>query len=134
MYYNPASYFESYIYLSQILQSEVLKTGMETFRSAQPKTMGCMFYHFNDCWPGITWSVQDYNQRLKPAYYTLRRACKNILISASLKDDYVHFNLVNDSTVPVHGILKLQILDFNWQKVYGRKTLKQSVMHIRQNY
>jgi beta-mannosidase len=62
-----------YIDATQELQSRALETAIIAHMNAQPRCMGTLFWQFNDCYPGITWSVIDYYGRKKKAYYTVKR-------------------------------------------------------------
>jgi len=41
--------FASFLYASQVLQAEAVKTGTEDFRRERPRTMGSIFWQLNDC-------------------------------------------------------------------------------------
>lgn len=41
---------------------------------------GALVWQLNDCWPGTSWSIVDYHQRKKPAYYAIKRALSPIAI------------------------------------------------------
>jgi beta-mannosidase len=42
---------------------------------------GALVWQLNDCWPTISWSIIDYYQRKKPAYYTMRRALAPVAVA-----------------------------------------------------
>jgi beta-mannosidase len=42
---------------------------------------GALVWQLNDCWPVTSWSIVDYYQRKKPAYYTIRRVLAPIAIA-----------------------------------------------------
>lgn len=41
---------------------------------------GALLWQLNDCWPTISWSIVDYFLRPKPAYYTVKRALKQLTV------------------------------------------------------
>ncbi len=66
--------FESYLYLSHVLQAEGVKKAMEGHRIAMPYTMGSLYWQINDCWPVASWSSTDYYVRWKALQYYSKRA------------------------------------------------------------
>ena len=65
--------FKDYIEATQILQSKALETAISSHLKAQPKCMGTMLWQFNDCWPGVTWSIIDFYGNKKKAFYTVQK-------------------------------------------------------------
>ncbi|MCJ7707590.1 MAG: hypothetical protein MUO38_08250, partial [Anaerolineales bacterium] len=65
---------EEYIDFSMIAQAEGLKFGIEHFRRRQPHCSGTLPWQFNDCWPGLSWSILDYYGFAKAGYFYVRRA------------------------------------------------------------
>ena len=49
--YRQPKDFESFVYLSQVQQAEIIKIGAEHFRRDRPRTMGGLYWQLNDCWP-----------------------------------------------------------------------------------
>ena len=74
--------FASLLYLSQLIQAEGLKTGIEHFRRLRGRCMGTLYWQLNDCWPGASWSSRDYFGRWKALHYLARRFYSPILLSA----------------------------------------------------
>ena len=52
--------FESFLYVSQVLQDEGIKIGAEHLRRIMPHNMGSLFWQIDDCWPVASWSSIDY--------------------------------------------------------------------------
>jgi beta-mannosidase len=71
---RPPLDFDEAVYLTQWMQAEALTTGIDAWRANKPETMGTIIWHLNDCWPGITWSLIDYEKRPKLAYWAVRQA------------------------------------------------------------
>ncbi len=70
LYYDD---LESYIRATHEAQSVALQTAISAHLEAQPHCMGTLFWQLNDCWPGPSWSVIDYEGRKKPAYDQVKR-------------------------------------------------------------
>ncbi|MEP6902672.1 MAG: hypothetical protein ABJA66_13040, partial [Actinomycetota bacterium] len=69
--YNEPKDFESFLYVSQVLQAEGIKIGAEHFRRIMPRNMGSLYWQANDCWQVASWSGMDYFGRWKALmYYT----------------------------------------------------------------
>ena len=80
-YFQPARDFDSALWLSQILQGYGIKTGAEFWRQNMPKSMGCIYWQYNDCWPVASWSSVDYYGRWKALHYLARRFYAPVLVS-----------------------------------------------------
>ncbi|HVO76874.1 MAG TPA: glycoside hydrolase family 2 protein, partial [Candidatus Bathyarchaeia archaeon] len=65
--------FASFVYVSELLQAEGMKTGIEAHRRAKPYCMGSLYWQLNDCWPAVSWSSIDYYGNPKALYYYARR-------------------------------------------------------------
>lgn len=64
--------FESLLYLSQILQGEAMKAGVEHWRRNRGRCMGALYWQLNDNWPVASWSSVDYYGRWKALHYMAR--------------------------------------------------------------
>ncbi len=73
--------FQQFLYMSQVLQADAVKTGMEAFRRDRPYCMGGIVWQLNDCWPVASWSSRDYYGRWKALHYVTRKAYDDILVS-----------------------------------------------------
>ena len=80
-YFRRPKDFDNTIWVSQIVQGYGIKMGAEAWRRQMPKSMGCLFWQYNDCWPVASWSSVDYFGRWKPLHYLARRFYAPILIS-----------------------------------------------------
>jgi beta-mannosidase len=74
--------FESVIYLSQVLQAEAVRTGVEFWRRNRRCTSGTLYWQLNDCWPVASWSSLDHKGRWKVLHYAARRFYAPVLLSA----------------------------------------------------
>jgi beta-mannosidase len=64
---------KDYTYLTQCMQSFVLYNSIITHRS-QPKNMGTLLWQLNDCWPVTSWSIVDFFEHPKAAWFAVKRA------------------------------------------------------------
>jgi beta-galactosidase/beta-glucuronidase len=54
--YNAPKNFEDFVYVSQLLQAEGMRTGFEAHRRNKPYCMGTLYWQLNDVWPVASWS------------------------------------------------------------------------------
>ncbi len=73
-YFDTPTDFKQFITLSQQTQALALQMAIESHLNAKPYCMGSLFWQFNDCWPGPSWSVIDYYGNKKKAYFTVQKA------------------------------------------------------------
>jgi beta-mannosidase len=75
---------EKFIHLTQLSQAEALMFGYRGWRQQWGQDRFCggaLVWQLNDCWPVTSWSIVDYFQRKKPAYYVMRRALAPIAVA-----------------------------------------------------
>ncbi len=109
--------FESFLYVSQVLQAEGIKVGAEHLRRIMPHNMGSLFWQLNDCWPVASWSSIDYTGRWKALQYYARRFYNDILVSPHEENGNINFFVVSDRLQPVAAQLSLSLLDFDGNKL-----------------
>ena len=116
--YQVPKSFEDYIYVSQLLQADGMKTAIEAHRRSKPNCMGTLFWQLNDCWPVTSWSAVDYFGRWKAFQYQVKRSFENILIS--VKDDENNYKIVvvNDDLKSYQGEFTIELLDFSGAKLW----------------
>ena len=73
-YFKVPDDFSEFVYMSQYLQAEAVKIGIEAHRRAKPYCMGTLYWQINDCWPVASWSSIDYYGRWKALQYYARVA------------------------------------------------------------
>jgi beta-mannosidase len=119
MYYNDPSDFESFVYLSQVVQADALKAAIEAHRLYKPQCMGSLYLQLNDCWPTISWSTIDYFGRWKPAHYTVRKSFTNVLIIPQHSAGSLKVFAVNDSLSSLEAELRLKVIDFDGKQLWN---------------
>lgn len=76
-----------YVDYSMVLQAEGLKYGIEHYRRRQPHCSGTLVWQLNDPWPGMSWSLIDFEAVPKAAYWYLQRTFAPVLASFEVHDD-----------------------------------------------
>src|SRR6266404_2129448 len=105
--------FESFLYVSQVLQAEAIKVGAEHLRRQRPRTMGSLYWQLNDCWPVASWSSIDYYGHWKALQYYARRFYDDVLVSPWEEDGAVSVYVVSDKLQPAVAELRVRVLDFH---------------------
>ena len=60
--------FRMFVYNSQWVQALGYERAIKAHLAKQPHCMGTLLWQLNDCWPGPSWSIINYNGKAKPAY------------------------------------------------------------------
>ena len=125
--------FESYAYVSQILQAEGIKTAIESHRRAMPYCMGTLFWQYNDCWPVVSWSARDYFGTPKALHYYLRNEYRDVLVSPVMENGRLRVYVVTDRYYAMTGHLNVKVTDLNGKVL--RDTLNEiSVPYLNSKY
>src|SRR5258705_2335264 len=113
--------FESFLYVSQVLQAEGIKIGAEHLRRIMPHNMGSLYWQIDDCWPVASWSSIDYTGRWKALQYYARRFYSDILVSPHEENGNLNVFVVSDRLQPATAQLNLSLLDFEGNKVWTQQ-------------
>ncbi|HEU4794156.1 MAG TPA: glycoside hydrolase family 2 protein, partial [Pyrinomonadaceae bacterium] len=105
--------FESFLYMSQVLQAEGIARGTEHLRRIMPHNMGALYWQINDCWPVASWSSIDYFGRWKALQYYAKRFYNDLLISPTVQDDNLQFYVVSDRVNFVPAKIKVTLMSFD---------------------
>jgi len=97
--------FNSFLYMSQVLQGDAVKTAIEAHRRDKPYCMGTLFWQHNDCWPVASWSSRDYYGKWKAQHYFARKAYDDILVSTVMNDASIQVYVVSDRQALMSGTL-----------------------------
>ncbi len=105
--------FGAFLYLSQVLQANVIQFGAEAHRRRMPYNMGSLYWQLDDCWPVASWSSIDYYGTWKALQYAARRFFAPVLVSPVDDDGTLRVYAVSDrrTDLPAHLTLRLVDLD-----------------------
>lgn len=119
-YYKTPKDFESFVYLSQVMQAEGVKFAIEAHRRQMPHCMGSLYWQINDCWPTMSWSSVDYFGRWKALHYFVREAFKPVLPVIFRDGKVIKIAIANDKLEAEKHQLEVTLYDFSgkvlWQK------------------
>jgi beta-mannosidase len=104
--------FSSYVYVSQLLQAEGIKTAIEAHRRAKPYCMGTLYWQLNDCWPVVSWSSRDYYGNAKALHYFVKNEYSTLLVSPVVKDGKLMVYIVSDSLDDCELSFHISLKDF----------------------
>lgn len=119
--------FDSLLYLSQLIQAEGVKYGVEHWRRNRGRCMGAIYWQLNDCWPVASWSGIDHSGRWKALQYAARRFFAPVLASAYEEDTAVSLHITNETLEKVSAKLFWKLCDAS------SKIIAQSARHIEIN-
>ena len=111
--YREPKDFESFLYVSQVLQAEAIKVGAEHLRRQRPRTMGSLYWQLNDCWPVASWSSIDYYGRWKALHYYARRFYDDVLVSPWEENGTLSVFVVSDKLQKLSAELRVRVLGFD---------------------
>jgi len=113
--------FDDFIYKSQIVQAEALKTMVEHWRREKFHTAGTLFWQLNDCWPVSSWAVIDSELQPKAAYWYARRFFAPVLLSFKPAGKFVEIWATNDTLTTLEAELAFEVLRFSGEISFARR-------------
>jgi len=118
MYYNTPKDFQSYLYVTQVMQAEAGKLAIETHRRNRPFTMGTLYWQLNDCWPVASWASLDSGNRWKAFHYYVKKAYSDVLPIVSDFKGIFKVQVVSDLLEGFQAELEMKIIDFKGKEIW----------------
>lgn len=110
---NVPADFESFVYLSQVLQADGMRLGLEAHRRNKPYCMGTLYWQLNDVWPAASWSSIDCTGRWKALHYAVRDAFSPVAVLPLAEENRFAVYAVSDKTDTVSARLTVRLLTFD---------------------
>ncbi|GLX69395.1 beta-mannosidase [Paenibacillus glycanilyticus] len=110
-YFKYPRNFEKLLYVSQLIQAEGMRVGVEHWRRNRGRCMGAVYWQLNDIWPGASWSSLDYFGRWKATHHAAKRFFAPVLASALEEGTAVSLHVTNETLQEVKGQLRWRLLD-----------------------
>jgi beta-mannosidase len=112
-YFHEPKDFDSTLWLSQITQGFGIQYGAEGWRREMPKSMGCVYWQYNDCWPCSSWASVDYCGRWKALQYLAQRFYAPLLVSAvsDARTGKVDIHVTSDRLADCQGKVAWTVTD-----------------------
>jgi beta-mannosidase len=111
--YGEPKDFESFVYLSQVMQADGIELAASHLRSHRPQAMGSLYWQLNDVWPGASWSSVDYHGRWKALQFHARRFYAPVAVTALRNHGRTEASIVSDLTAPFEAGWRLQVMDLD---------------------
>ena len=115
--YGQPKDLRQFLYASQLLQGDAMRTAIEAHRRNMPHCMGSLLWQHNDCWPVASWATRDYYGRWKAAHYMVRHAFEPLICSAITKGDSLLIYAVSDLLHQQKGKMELTVYSLSGQTV-----------------
>lgn len=115
--YKVPKAFDDYIYVSQLLQADGMKTAIEAHRRSKPNCMGTLYWQLNDCWPVTSWSSVDYFGNWKALHYLVKRSFEPLLVSIAENELNYEIHVINDALQSDEIKFKIALLDFRGKQI-----------------
>ena len=109
--YKLPNSFRSLVYISQILQADGIRYGIEHYRRNRNnfRCMGTIYWQLNDCWPAISWASIEYSFRWKALNYMAREFFKPVDLTIEEDENSVRLHIVNDTLNDFSGTVRYQL-------------------------
>lgn len=128
--------FKSFCNLTQFVQAEAIRTGVEHWRARQFKTAGALYWQLNDCWPVASWSSVDYGRRKKGLWYYSQRFFAPVLPILRLEENLITLKVVSDlrQPTPITGKVTAYRMDGTRlaEQAFAGKVLANAVTTLEQ--
>ncbi len=105
--------FKQFTYVSQLLQAEGMRTGIEAHRRNKPYCMGTLYWQLNDVWPVASWSGIDYYGNWKALHYFARDAFARTAVVPEVKKDELRVYAVHDGLDTAQVRAEVTVLAFD---------------------
>lgn len=104
--------FDSLLYVSQLIQAEGVRYGVEHWRRNAGRCMGTLYWQLNDCWPVASWSGIDYFHRWKALHYHSKKFYQPVLVSLCEEGTKASVHVTNDALKWFWGTVSWKLMDF----------------------
>ena len=133
LYLYPES-LELLVYVSQLLQAEAIRYGVEHFRRNRGRCMGCVYWQLNDCWPVASWSSIDYYGRWKALHYFAKRFFAPVLLSCEEEGALSSSMNVNEENRRIRKAARFCVTNETRERITGviRWSLRDASSRIHQ--
>ena len=135
---NVGTDLADFVYKSQIVQAEALKTAVEHWRRRKFYTAGSLFWQLNDCWPVTSWSVIDSALRPKAAYFYAKKFFAPVLVSFRKTDEGLELWVTSDLLASLSATIEVTLRSLEGPVTWSKKTnvtvgrnSSQRIMNIR---
>jgi len=108
LFYPPESAAD-FVKVAGAFHAEYLYAEFQHHRRRQPDNSGALIWMLNDCWPCASWSIIDYYGLPKQVYYSLKRACRPVVLSFRKVKGGFDLYLTHNLKKRLDGVLTVQL-------------------------
>lgn len=119
-YFSEPLDFADFIEKSQQTQALAMQIAIDAHRLKKGHCWGSLFWQFNDCWPGPSWSARDVYGNHKNILKELPVLFAPIALIPKIKGENLEFFLVSDKP----NIQNVKIIISNKRKILFEKKIK----------
>lgn len=112
--------FEHLLYVSQLLQADAIRYGVEHFRRHRGRCMGTVVWQLNDIWPVASWAGIDYYGRWKALHYAERKMFAPVMISCEETGELSERPFCIAEPAPIVLGARLHVANETMEEVQGR--------------
>jgi beta-mannosidase len=120
-WYRDPKDFQSFLYVSHVLQAEALKVAFEGHRMKMPYCMGSLYWQINDCWPVASWSSTDFYRRWKALHYFVRKAYEPVHLAFETDETNLKVFVISDKLQTINAKLELKVIDFTGKESWTKE-------------
>ena len=121
-YYKIPEDFSRFVYLSQILQADAIRYGVEHFRRHRGRCMGALYWQLNDCWPVVSWASVDYFGRWKALHYRARKFFAPVMIALHEDGNEKIVNIANETRDAFDGAISVAVKNNKFEVLASYRT------------
>ena len=119
--YRKPKDFDSYNYVSQLLQAKGMSMAIQAHRRAKPRCMGTLFWQLNDCWPVVSWSARDSYGKKKALWYEVKNQYVPMLVSPVVEEGHVKVYISSDNIYIERDTMQVRLFDFDGNLLMDEK-------------
>ena len=119
--YLYASDMPRLVYVSQLVQADAIRYGVEHMRRHRGRCMGSTYWQFNDCWPVASWSSVDCFGRWKALHYAAKRFYAPVLLTAHDEGFEVTLNISNETMSEFGGSVEYTVCDKYNKAIFSQR-------------
>ena len=111
--------FDELLYVSQLLQADAIRYGVEHFRRFRGTCMGAVVWQLNDIWPVASWASVDYYGNWKALQYAEKKMFAPVLLSCEEHGEIDQKPFVNTLPHPIDVSADLHVANETGETVQG---------------
>lgn len=122
-YFKYPKDLDSLLYVSQLIQAEGVRIGVEHWRRNRGRCMGALYWQLNDCWPVASWSGLDYYGRYKALHYFAKRFYAPVAISAVTENNAIKLYCANEMMQSHDCVINCRLLKYDGTVIFDKSVI-----------